>query len=202
MNFNPKFTQPSFLFLNLRNVRLLSCGVIGVLLALAGSSPVRSQDDPPPSAQQPVDQYFAGLVTALAGDSITLTRTVLGKATVRSFAITAETVVQPQGGKPKLKQKVTVKWVSEENGDRAVKIILRGSMPPPKKQCGGRGRSRWAICALHLPSAVSAVRLPHRAPTRWLPPRLLRAAISCIYHTLANAAPVAARVPMLFSPRY
>jgi hypothetical protein len=42
--------------------------------------------------------------------------------------------VQPQGGKPKLKQKVTVKWVSEENGDRAVKIILRGSVPPPKKQ--------------------------------------------------------------------
>jgi hypothetical protein len=101
MNFNPKFTQPSFLFLNLRNVRLLWCGVIGVLLALAGSNPVRSQD-PPPSVQQP-DQYFAGVVTALTDDSITLTRTVLGKATVRSFAISAETVVQPQGGKPKLK---------------------------------------------------------------------------------------------------
>ena len=133
MNFNPKFTQPSFLFLNLRNVRSLCCGAISVLLALAGSSPVRSQD-PPPSAQQPVDQYFAGVVTALADDSITLTRTVLGKATVRSFAITAETVVQPEGGKPKLKAKVTVKWVSQENGDRALKIILRGSVAPPKKQ--------------------------------------------------------------------
>jgi hypothetical protein len=130
MNFNPKFTQPSFLFLNLRNVRLLSCGVIGVLLALAGSNPARSQD-PTPSAQQPVDQYFAGVVTALTDDSITLTRTVLGKSTVRSFAITAETVVQ--GGKPKLKSKVTVKWVSGDNGDRAVKIILRGSAPQPKK---------------------------------------------------------------------
>jgi len=134
MNFNPKFTQRSFVFLNLRNVRLLRCGVIGVLLALAGSNPARSQD-PPPSVQQP-DQYFAGVVTALTDDSITLTRTVLGKATVRSFAISAETVVQPQGGKPKLKQKVTVKWVSGENGDgdRAVKIILRGSVPAPKKQ--------------------------------------------------------------------
>src|ERR1700690_1151273 len=130
MNFNPKFTQPSFLFLNLRNVRFLSCGVIGVLMALAGPNPVRSQA-PPPSAQQPADQFFAGVVTALADDSITLTRTVLGKSTVRTFAITAETVVQPQGGKPKLKQKVTVKWVSGDNGDgdRAVKIILRGSAP-------------------------------------------------------------------------
>ncbi len=133
MNFNPKFTQPSFLFLNLRNVRFLCCGAIGVLLALAGSSSVRSQD-PPPSAQQPVDQFFAGVVTALTDTSITLTRTVLGKATVRAFAITAETVVEPQGGKPKLKQKVTVKWVSGENGDCAVKIILRGSAPSPKKQ--------------------------------------------------------------------
>jgi hypothetical protein len=93
---------------------------------------VRSQD--PPTAQQPVDQYFAGLVTALTDGSITLTRTVLGKSTVRTFAITPETLVQPQGSKPKLKQKVTVKWVSGENGDRAVKIILRGSVTPPKKQ--------------------------------------------------------------------
>lgn len=135
MNFNPKFTQPSFLFLNLRNVRFLSCGVIGLLLGLGGAGMVRSQDDPPLSAQQPVaDQYFAGVVTALSEESITLTRTVLGKSTVRAFAITAETRYSPEGGKPKLKQKVTVKWVSGDNGDRAVKIILRGSPPPPKKQ--------------------------------------------------------------------
>jgi hypothetical protein len=74
------------------------------------------------------------VVTVLTEESITLTRTVLGKATVRAFAITADTVVEPLGGKPKLKQKVTVKWASGENGDRAVKILLRGSPPPPKKQ--------------------------------------------------------------------
>ena len=133
MNFNPKFTQPSFVFLNLRNVQSLCCGVIGVLLALGGSHPVRSQD-PAPSTQQAADQFFAGVVTALTDGSITLTRTVLGKSTVRSFAISADTVVEPQGGKPKLKQKVTVKWVSGDNGDRALKIILRGSSPAPKKQ--------------------------------------------------------------------
>ena len=134
MDFNPKFTPPSFLFLNLRNVRLLSCGAISVFLALAGSNPVRSQD-PPPSVQQPAaDQFFAGVVTSLTDESITLTRTVLGKATVRTFAVSAETVMQPLGGKPKLKQKVTVKWVSGENGDRALKIILRGPVTPPKKQ--------------------------------------------------------------------
>ena len=111
-------------------MRLLSCLVIGVFLALAGSNPVHSQD--PQAAQPTQDQYFAGIVTALTDTSVTITRTVLGKSTVRTFAITSETVTQ--GGTPKLKSKVTVKWVSGDDGDRAVKIILRGAAPPPKKQ--------------------------------------------------------------------
>jgi hypothetical protein len=110
-------------------VRFLSRVAIGVFLALANHGLVRCQD--PPAAVQPQDQFFAGLVTALTDTSLTVTRTVLGKSTVRTFAITPETVTQ--GGKPKLKSKVTVKWVSGEDGDRAVKIIVRGIAPPPKK---------------------------------------------------------------------
>ena len=111
-------------------MRILYRGVIGVLVVLSLCSPGFSQD--PRSAQPPPDQYFAGLVTTLTDNSVTVTRTVLGKSTVRTFAITAETVIQ--GGKPKVKSKVTVKWVTGEDGDRAVKIILRGTAPPPKKQ--------------------------------------------------------------------
>jgi hypothetical protein len=128
------FTHPSFVFPNLGIVRFLLCSAVGVLLVLSGSHPVYSQDDPPAATVQQPDQYFAGVVTSISDDSITLTRTVLGKATVRVFAITSDTLVQPEGGKAKLKAKVTVKWVSGENGDRALKIILRGSVPPPKKQ--------------------------------------------------------------------
>jgi len=109
-------------------VRLLSLGVIIVILALASPNDVRGQD--PPTTQPPPDQYFAGIVTALTDTSVTVTRTVLGKSTVRTFAITTETVTQ--GGKPKVKSKVTIKWISGEDGDRAVKIILRGT-PAPKK---------------------------------------------------------------------
>jgi hypothetical protein len=112
------------------DVRSISCGVIGVCLALASSNAVRSQD--PPVAIQPQDQFFAGTITALSDTRITVTRTVLGKeSTVRTFAVTPETVVE--GGKLKLKARVTVKWVHGEDGDRAVKIILRGPVPPPKK---------------------------------------------------------------------
>jgi hypothetical protein len=98
-------------------------------MVLASSNSVRCQD--PPATQPTQDQFFAGIVTALSETSVTVTRTVLGKSTVRTFAMTTETVIQ--GGKPKLKSKVTVKWVSNEDGDRAVKIILRGAVPPPKK---------------------------------------------------------------------
>ena len=104
-------------------------GVVGVLMAVAFSVRVRGDD---PAAAQPPDQYFAGIVTALSDSSVTITRTILGKSTVRTFAITSETVIQ--GGKPKLKTRVTVKWVKGDEGDRAVKIILRAAAPPPKKQ--------------------------------------------------------------------
>lgn len=105
-------------------MRFLSCCVISVCLALPANS-VRGQD--PPAQQQQPDQYFAGFVTSLTETSITVTRTVLGKSTVRTFGVTPETVIQ--GGKPKLKSKVTVKWVSSDEGDRAIKIILRGAAP-------------------------------------------------------------------------
>ena len=110
------------------NVRLLSCLAISVLLASASSNPLRSQDPAP--AVQPHDQFFSGIVTALTETSVTVTRTVLGKeSTVRTFIITPETHIE---GKPKTKSRVTVRFVPDENGDRAVRIIVRGA-PQPKK---------------------------------------------------------------------
>jgi len=111
-------------------VRFLSCGAISVLLALASFNPVRSQDHPAATAQVQ-DQFFAGIVTVLTDSSVTVTRTVLGKdPTARTFAITKETHIE---GKPKVKSRVTVRFVTEESGDRAVRIIVRGAAPQPKK---------------------------------------------------------------------
>ena len=110
-------------------MRLLSCGAISVFLALAGSNSSRSQD-PTPSVQ-PQDQFFSGIITALSDTNITVTRTVLGKeSAVRTFTITPETHIE---GRPKLKSRVTVRFVTAEDGDRAVRIIVRGA-PQPKKQ--------------------------------------------------------------------
>ena len=101
-----------------------------MFLAFASSIPLRSQD--PKAAGEPQDQYFAGIITALNDTSVTVTRTVLGKdSTVRTFTITPETHIE---GKPKMKSRVTVRFLSDENGDRAVRIIVRGAPQQPKKQ--------------------------------------------------------------------
>ncbi len=98
-----------------------------MFLAMAGSHPLRSQD--PPAAVPQQDQFFSGIVTALTETSITVNRTVLGKdSAVRTFAITPETHIE---GKPKVKSKVTVRYVTGQDGDRAVRIIVRGGTAPP-----------------------------------------------------------------------
>jgi hypothetical protein len=89
---------------------------------------MQSQDPAP--AVQPQDQFFSGIITALTQTSLTVSRTVLGKeSTIHTFTITPETHIV---GKPKMKSRVTVRYVTDENGDRAVRIIVRGA-PQPKK---------------------------------------------------------------------
>jgi hypothetical protein len=128
MNFNPKFSPASFRFSKLGDVRLLACGALSVFLILLACGALWSQDGA--AAPPPQDQFFTGNVTALNATSLTVTRTVLGKqSAVRTFTITPETHIE---GKPKLKSKVTVRYISTADGDRAVRIIVRGA-PAGKK---------------------------------------------------------------------
>jgi hypothetical protein len=104
-------------------VRLICLAVLGLALGLGGQ--VRAQQEQPaPVPQAPApDQYFSGSVTAIEAAKITVTRTVLGtESTTRAFVITPETRIE---GKPKLKSRVTVRYVTVEEIDRAVHILVR-----------------------------------------------------------------------------
>ena len=70
----------------------------------------------------PPDQYFTGTITALEDGKITARRTELGKDSTRSFQITSQTRIE---GRPKVNARVTVKYVTTEDGDMAVHIIVR-----------------------------------------------------------------------------
>lgn len=98
-------------------------GALLLLLSTLSSISARAQDAPP--AERPRSEFFSGVVAELTDDKITVFKTVLGKnSETRVFAVTHETRVE---GKLRLKARVTVRYTREEEGDRAVHIIVRTS---------------------------------------------------------------------------
>ena len=96
-------------------------GALFLLLSSSGTVPARAQSSA--GAEQPHSEFFSGIVTALSADKITVVRTVLGKnSDMRTFSITPATRVE---GKLRLKVRVTVRYVKDEDGDRALHIIVR-----------------------------------------------------------------------------
>lgn len=88
---------------------------------------VRAQQDAP--EQKKPDTFFAGTVTEWNAQKISVSRTVSGKAESRTFRITADTKVE---GKQKIKVRVTVRYVADDDGERATLIVVRTALPKPK----------------------------------------------------------------------
>ena len=101
---------------------------IAALAALFASCAIyASQEAPEPSQERP---FFSGVVTALAADRLSVSRTILGKADEqRTFVITSSTRVE---GKLKVKSRVTVQFAAGEDGDVAVSIVVRSKPDRPK----------------------------------------------------------------------
>ncbi len=129
MNFNPKFRVSSFAWHNLKNVQGLRVSFILLGLALFWLLPVLSQEGE--RAEPAAEQFFSGIVTDNAPDSLTVTRSVLGKSPVtRTFQITPETKIE---GRLRVKARVTVQYAPGDDGDRAVHIIVRSTQPKKEK---------------------------------------------------------------------
>jgi hypothetical protein len=72
------------------------------------------------------DQFFTGIVTAIDENKLTVNRMVLGKnSATKTFLVTAETKFE--GGMPRVRAQVTVRYVATDEGDTAVTVILRRS---------------------------------------------------------------------------
>jgi hypothetical protein len=83
---------------------------------------------PKPDDQKTEPQYedtFSGPIVDLSSEKITVSRSILGKpAEKRTFWIKADTKVE--GGKLRVKSKVTVGFVTSDEGDIARLIVVRG----------------------------------------------------------------------------
>jgi hypothetical protein len=88
-----------------------------------------SLDHPVPAAAK--QQFFAGIVTDLDANRITISRSVLGRpAEHRTFLITQETKL---GKNLHTRVRVTVRYVNRPEGDVALEVLVRSQ---PK---GSRG---------------------------------------------------------------
>ena len=106
-------------------MRFLLSGVLLALLSSSVTGPVYPQSAQAAESETK-DQFFSGTVTAIDASSLTVVRTVLGKnSATKTFLVTAET--RFEGGRPKVRADVTVRYVTTDDGDRATHVILRRS---------------------------------------------------------------------------
>jgi len=104
-------------------MRYVLTGVVWAFLAAGAATPSFPQKAQT-AAPKAKDQYFTGTVIEIDESSVTVNRMVLGKnSTTKKFLLTSDT--QFEGGRPKVRAQVTVRYISTDDGDRAVHIILR-----------------------------------------------------------------------------
>jgi hypothetical protein len=81
------------------------------------------------------DTFFAGTVSQSTSETIIVGRTVRGQAESRTFRLTPHTKIE---GKLALRVRVTVRYITDDEGDTATLIVVRGSAPsapkPPKQK--------------------------------------------------------------------
>ncbi len=96
-----------------------------LFLLLSPALPVCPGAQKPAAADQLRHDFYSGVITVLADDQITVSKTVPGKTSeARVFLIAKETRVE---GKLRLKARVTVRYTHSDDGDHAVHIIVRTS---------------------------------------------------------------------------
>jgi hypothetical protein len=91
----------------------------------------RPQDPVEKKTEEPKpDTFFAGTVIEATADKITVSRVVLGKTEKREFRVTPDTKCE---GKLKAKVRVTVRYVTAEDGEIAELIIVRSQQKKTTK---------------------------------------------------------------------
>jgi hypothetical protein len=94
----------------------------GLLYTFAPHS-VAQATPPQESTERAKEPFFSGNVVAVTSDKLTVSRRTLALSTVtKVFLMDAQTVVE---GKLEPKARVTVKFEKTDDGERAVKVIVR-----------------------------------------------------------------------------
>jgi hypothetical protein len=96
------------------------------LTATAAVVPLLADEN---TSSKAADTFFAGTVSQFSAETIIVGRTVRGKAESRTFSVTPQTKIE---GRLALRVRVTVRYLTDDDGDTATLIVVRGSAPAPK----------------------------------------------------------------------
>jgi hypothetical protein len=125
----PYVTQVKLRLQKLARVFLAFVLCAGISLA---QNPETGTATPPPTPP-PRPQFFAGTITAITHDQITVSRTLVGHPTdTRSFQLTPKTKLNKTSCKPNAK--VTVRYQHLPEGDIALQVLVHpAGKPVPTK---------------------------------------------------------------------
>src|SRR5690349_15814661 len=96
----------------------LRCCVLLMILGLAFSARIGSAQD-----DQDKDNYFTGTLVENTPDHLKVSRVLQGKEETRVFQVNKQTKIE--GGRLRLKERVNVRYVSGDDGDTAILVIVR-----------------------------------------------------------------------------
>jgi hypothetical protein len=102
-------------------VRVLICAA--VLSVVVSHSIAQDQQAPQPKAGRTQDTFFSGNIVSVTSDKLTVSRRTLGLSSVtKVFLLDSNTQIE---GKLQPKARVTVKFEKTDDGERAIRIIVR-----------------------------------------------------------------------------
>jgi len=83
------------------------------------------------AAQEDQDNYFTGTLVENATDHLKVSRVLQGKSEDHVFKMNAQTKIE--GGRLRLRERITVRYISGDGSDTAILIIVRQPTTPAKK---------------------------------------------------------------------
>lgn len=114
------------------------CALLGVLAVCLLGLPAAGQEEgssksSPAKTEPKYDDTFSGPIVEFSTAQITVSRSILGKpAEKRTFLIKSDTRIE---GKLRVKARVTVGFVTTDDGDVARLIVVRtGAQRPPQEK--------------------------------------------------------------------
>jgi hypothetical protein len=84
------------------------------------------------ATQDDEDNYFTGNVVETAADHLKVSRVLQGKTEARVFHMTPATKIEQ--GRIRVRERVTVRYVSGDDGDTAILVIVRPTSTQQKKK--------------------------------------------------------------------